>query len=86
MINRFKKEENTNTGYVIGCQTFEGDAFGAIGRHCMYLRGVNKEKTKLICHNSFGPTHCQNFTPNLNDGNRKFLLYKVTVKSIILTG
>jgi hypothetical protein len=46
--------DQVNTGVIFAYNTWQGDPFGDIGRHCMYLRGYDQQSEKLIGHNSLG--------------------------------
>ena len=46
IIEKLDSESVLNTGYLIGCKTFSTDQFGAIGHHCMYLKGYKLNNNK----------------------------------------
>jgi len=48
------RRDQLNTGLIFVFKSWQGDSFGDIGQHCMYLRGYNAENDSLIGHNSLG--------------------------------
>ena len=74
-----------NTGIVIAFKTWQGDPFGDIGYHCMYLRGWNSKLNCLIGCNNLGP-HQPEFDIDLEPQRRIQLLAINVVLVELLTG
>jgi len=58
-------------------KSWQGDAFGDIGQHCMYLRGYDAENDSLVGHNSLGQYEPLYQVDIKNDRKISFLFVEV---------